>query len=50
MSWVLSPAPPDVLEELYNEGYKAAEEWISLKEEKEKERIAHDNGSIFNRS
>lgn len=36
LTWVLTPAPPDVLEELYNEGYRAAEEWIALKEEKEK--------------
>lgn len=34
LSWVLTPAPPDVLEQLYSEGYKAAEEWISLEEEK----------------
>ena len=36
LSWVLTPAPPDVLEELYNEGYRAAEEWIAAKEEKMK--------------
>ena len=34
LSWVLTPAPPDVLEHLYSEGYKAAEEWIALEEEK----------------
>ena len=34
LSWVLTPAPPAVLEELYQEGYRAAEEWIALKEEK----------------
>ena len=34
LSWVLTPAPPAVLEELYQEGYRAAEEWIALEEEK----------------
>jgi hypothetical protein len=34
LSWVLTPAPPDVLDQLYLEGYKAAEEWIALEEEK----------------
>ena len=33
LSWVLTPAPPDILEELYNEGYRAAEEWIAAREE-----------------
>lgn len=33
LSWVLTPAPPAVLEELYLEGYRAAEEWIAVKQE-----------------
>ena len=32
VSWVLTPAPPDVLKEFYMEGYRAADEWIELKE------------------
>ena len=44
LSWVLIPAPPDVLQELYNQGYRAAEEWITLKEENQA--IASD---FFNR-
>ena len=35
LSWVLIPAPPDILEELYNEGYKAAGEWVALKEDQQ---------------
>ena len=31
-SWVLTPAPPDVLKEFYMEGYRAADEYIELKE------------------
>ena len=32
LSWVLTPAPPDVLKEFYMEGYRAADEWIEVKE------------------
>ena len=43
LSWVLTPAPPDILQELYNEGYKSAEEWILLKEEGEQRQKQSSN-------
>ncbi len=40
LSWVLTPAPPDVLAELYQEGYRAAGEWIKRREEKDEQMLA----------
>ena len=46
LSWVLNPAPPDVLEALYREGHTAAAEWIKLKEENAAE-VSAGGGGVF---